>query len=565
MTSRIHVVCPETKPTRILHRLAAALTVDTGWTLGPQPRSNVDLNYLVPYLVACQPPFAAYFSHREWMLPAKARLWWTRAKQASLRIVTAAMYAEELTPYGPTQQIIPPLDREKFQPLARARHTRPVAGTTGWVYAGGRKGEALLADIIKTKAGQHFDWRASGSGWPVPTQLFPYETLHEFYQELDVYVCTSLVEGVPYGPLEALACGVPVVIPRGVGLLDELPDWQGLVRYTAGDVTDLEHALEMILQLSRVDRDGLRSLTEPFTLKGWVENHVQVLDPAVAYKPLSNPSPVIIGAPRRSDAGIYVVAHGKNARLCAQRLLDSIRRYSPALPVALVSDAPLGGEDIFIADPNIDGHGRDAKLRAYALAPARWKYVLYLDADTELRGDVTPLVAALEDGWEMVLCTEIVQRQTLPFLHRRSAGGIRVDNTTEIENLVAQVGTDKALSFSGGVWSFRRCPAAKALLAAWHAGWKAAWKDAQTQNINVKFEAGRATDQPAFSAAIYSHPVRAFYVTNNWNAMMKYPTPRGGIMVAHHAAEARPNGRPKVSLARRRRMSTGRGWVWETI
>ncbi len=85
---------------------------------------------------------------------------------------------------------------------------------------------------------------ACGQGWVVPAREIDQESLETFYQQLDIYLCTSLVEGVPYGPLEALACGKKVVIPIGVGLLDDLPDMEGVHRFKAGDFGGLCRATE---------------------------------------------------------------------------------------------------------------------------------------------------------------------------------------------------------------------------------------------------------------------------------------------------------------------------------
>jgi len=275
---RIHIVCPETNKQRILYRMAAALTEGTGWTMSYAADPRADLNYGFPYLALCGKTFAAWFSHREDVLPNKVKVWEARAEAAILRVTSAAMYAQELAAYGQTVRILPPLDRAKFCPVeAHTARTRPVAGVAGYVYAGGRKGEKLLAEVLKTPAGQAFDWRGSGGGWPVPTKNVPYATLHEFYQGLDVYVCTSTIEGVPYPPLEALACGVPVVIPCGVGLLNELPEMPGIIRYLAGDADDLARALSEAAGLRTVDRAALRDATAPFTLEGWVQGHVEAL------------------------------------------------------------------------------------------------------------------------------------------------------------------------------------------------------------------------------------------------------------------------------------------------
>ncbi len=285
---RIHIICPETNMDSILRRLAQPLTEGTGWTLGLKGDPDADLNYGFPYLAQVPKPFAGWFTHCEDTVPAKVTLWEERARHAILRVTCAERYVDDLKAYGPTVLIPPPLDRAKFSPVAaHTGRTRPIAGVAGYIYSGGRKGETLLAEALKTEEGQAFDWRAIGRGWPVETKRIAYTNLQEFYQGLDLLVCTSIIEGVPYPPLEALACGVPIVIPRGVGLLDDLPNMHGIIRYDVGDATDLIRALDEAHALRRVDRDALRDATAPYTFEGWVQGHREMFDaleiPEVAY------------------------------------------------------------------------------------------------------------------------------------------------------------------------------------------------------------------------------------------------------------------------------------------
>jgi hypothetical protein len=285
---RIHIICPETNTTSILRRLAQPLIEGTGWTLGMTGDADADLNYGFPYLAQVPKPFAGWFTHREDTIPAKVTLWEERAQHAVLRVTSATRYVAELESHGLTVCIRPPLDRAKFSPVAaHTRRTRRIAGVAGYIYSGGRKGEDLLAAALRTEQGKAFDWQAIGRGWPVPTEHISYDHLEEFYQGLDLLVCTSIIEGVPYPPLEALACGVPIVIPRGVGLLDDLPDVRGIIRYDADDTDDLVRALGEAQALKRPDRAALRDATEPFTLEGWVQGHQEMFAaleiPEVAY------------------------------------------------------------------------------------------------------------------------------------------------------------------------------------------------------------------------------------------------------------------------------------------
>jgi len=89
-----------------------------------------------------------------------------------------------------------------------------------------------------------------------------------FYRSLDVFLCTSLIEGGPVTVLEALACGKSVVIPREVGALDELPPIPGVVRYYKGDYDSMVDAIRWALVLCGKP-ETLRAIVEHRTPKKW--------------------------------------------------------------------------------------------------------------------------------------------------------------------------------------------------------------------------------------------------------------------------------------------------------
>jgi len=61
----------------------------------------------------------------------------------------------------------------------------------------------------------------TGLAYKVSYQNFTYDTMQEFYDSIDLLICTSSTEGGPLGVFEAIACGVPV-ISTNVGLVKEV-------------------------------------------------------------------------------------------------------------------------------------------------------------------------------------------------------------------------------------------------------------------------------------------------------------------------------------------------------
>ena len=392
----VHIVCSMLETDRILPRLAHGPATATGWTVGPIADPEAGLNYYFPYLelrkAAPIGPSAALFTHREDTLQGKVAVWKKHAAAVDFRITWAKQYADDLEQYGQTVRLTPPLDRDLFCPAKQPNNRLLVVGVSGYVYSGGRKGETLLKAVLGTPAAQSLEWRAVGRGWPIKTATIAFGGLPAFYQGLDLYVCPSLVEGIPYGPLEALACGIPIVIPTGVGILDELEDVVGVTRYEAGNAQAFAAAIEAAVDSirgvgDRIDREKLRDLTARFTLDGWVEGHLE------AFGEQSERSTHA----RQSDHGIFVVAYGEPARDCAENLIASIRQHMPDTPVAVASDRPLSAADIYVASPDEDLGGRAAKTKMWNNAPAEWEYVLYLDADTELTAPIPFLFDALRD------------------------------------------------------------------------------------------------------------------------------------------------------------------------
>jgi glycosyltransferase involved in cell wall biosynthesis len=279
----VNVVCRNWEADYVLPRFARYLADGLGWTLTAAP-VNADVHYLMGYFesqlfkkwpkhpTAPWPrnPVASLFTHREERHAAKAALYDEIAQRVDLRVSMCRLYGQDLEKIGPTIQPPLPVERNRFILATRPRAAQPVVGLSGFAYATGRKGEALVRELLRHPRCPKAKWSACGRGWPVPTRIHTWKDMPAFYASLDVLVCPSLVEGGPMPVLEALSSGVSVVVPRGVGILDELPDTPGIYRYPRGNVGALAASLSIAVQeRDSVDRCALREVTAGYTVEAW--------------------------------------------------------------------------------------------------------------------------------------------------------------------------------------------------------------------------------------------------------------------------------------------------------
>ncbi len=514
---RINIVCRDHTSGQILARLAAELLTHPAFTVSEQPDPTAELNLYMPYLEFVggftATPTAAWFTHRDEGRDSKVSLWNDCAQAVDLRLTSAKIYMSELEQYGKTALVTTPLDREKFSPVKHETHDKPVIGTSGFVYPGGRKGETLFGRL----AADHPDcsFVAGGQGWPVPTIHYSWEDMQHFYQSLDIYVCTSSIEGIGYGPLEAMACGIPVVIPRGVGVFDELPDLENVHRYKAGDYKSLKAALQVALsrlEEKAINVESLRSATARFSREAWVNEYLTAFESLLYDKPVYKPE-----YPWQGKACVYYVAYGEPARDCAVRAIASFKKYMPGIPVVLVSDKALNaGEDVLIEHADSDVGARSVKTQIYDLCPAEFEYILYLDADTELIAPVDFLYQLLEDGWDMTIAMNPAQYVLAREMRRP-------DNQDECDITFKLMGSDEMLQFNGGVFALRRNESTERLFRNWHAEW-------------MKY--GRR-DQAALDRAFYSEPIRIYTLGVEWNTITRYEKAERSAAVLHYPMTAR--------------------------
>jgi len=516
---KVHVICDRPDSDRVLPRMARHLSQHNGWTVGdtPSPAATVQLwmNYLMwnrfrgrdfPGL------HVAYFTHRDEWNQKKAAIWDRCAAAVDLRVTTAHKYVEGLARYGKTVIARPPVERDKFSvPADIPDGQRPRVGVSGYTYGDGRKGEELIGALVASPLAQKLDLRASGRGWPIKTTCYNWEDLHKFFQSLNVLVVPSAFEGIPMPPLEALSCGVKVVIPIGVGVCDELPHMPGIHRYKAEDPQSFIAAVEQAAFSGPVSAEELRAVTSDMTALGSSRDYRDAVEELAYGRPLHAPAPMT-----ERNRGVYMVAFGDPSRECARKAIGAIREFMPGLPVAVAATHAIGTEDVWIECKDSDIGGRQAKLAAYRIAPALWDYILYMDADTEVVDDISFLFDVLADGWEMTITRDMDRYALLGSMRRP-------DNLDECSETWSAVGTQEAYVFNGGVFGFRRCERVKRLFDLWLTEWHKYGK----------------RDQGALVRALYTDPVRLYMLHNQWNATDRYAMPAGRVRVLHHNTMAR--------------------------
>jgi len=514
----INIVWPTPDGDRILDRLAKMLAEHTGWPLNPRPVERVDLNYDMSYIDLAQrftdwrrSPWAAYFSHYEPDTPYK-RFWWeTALPLTKIQTVTADQYGA-MIPHP--VKVIAPVD-PIFEIRDRIQSRIKTIGVVGFVEKTDRKGAGLVARLA-----QNLDTAeivASGDGWPAKHINRSLSGMPDFYRKLDLYLCTSLIEGVPMPPLEALASGIPVVIPRGVGMLDELPEIQGIYRFECGNYEDLLKIIQDALKFEHKpeQREELRASVANYTPEAWATSHIKGFERALEGKYTAQTF-ANLTHDRHGQRGVYYVAYGEPARKCAEGSIKSFKQFLPDIPVALVSNEPLGPEDVFIEHEDEDIGGRAAKVMIYDLAPADWGYIAYLDADTEIIAKSELLWQVVEDGWDMVICKN-PSRFHIASQMRRS------DNKDECDETFRQIGTDQLIQLNGGVFCFQRNMQTEVFFHTWEKEWRRHGK----------------RDQAALLRSLHQHPIKLYVLGNEWNTITRYDNAESSAWLLHYPMTAR--------------------------
>lgn len=128
------------------------------------------------------------------------------------------------------------LDTDFFHPTKKEPHEKIRIGYKGGM--DGRKNAQLLVDVFRKIAKERNDveLHMAGAGrnlerfksMNIPNAKFygyiPIEQENDFLNSLDIYVYPTLGEGLGLGPLEAMACGVPVLTSNATSMPEIVGD-----------------------------------------------------------------------------------------------------------------------------------------------------------------------------------------------------------------------------------------------------------------------------------------------------------------------------------------------------
>lgn len=212
-----------------------------------------------------------------------SRLLVTHSDAAGRQIAEACGAAVDLVlPYGYDPEIFTPVAHVEREACRRDLGLEQGSPFVIGCFANGasrRKNVSLLVEVLRIVR-RMADVRLllTGRGWEAhldrieealgrtravwaPTQS--YREMRDRYAALDVYLCTSLVEGGPLPALEALACSVPLVGTR-VGHIPDLVGAGQANGFVADDAVGLAEAVLAVMAV-RPDPAALASSVEPWS------------------------------------------------------------------------------------------------------------------------------------------------------------------------------------------------------------------------------------------------------------------------------------------------------------
>ena len=260
-----------------------------GWTYDHHFDPKAGVNYVLTSTTGWR-RWAHPWSHRSGKLACrfggrpeyglKARLWDEGMRAVDLRVTEAHQFADEFAEFGPSARLpFFAFERDLFTIGKKPQNTKPTIGVAGFAAPRGM-GVEMAKHLAGYPDAQGWRIKAAGEHWPIPHKLYAYDKLPRFYQSLDVYLLARQGQSASTSVWQALACGVPVVIPRGVPAMSEnLPSMSGIYWYDMGDFDEMVEQIQCCLdERGRHDREWMRSWTKEQTIEKFCAEHERVFE-----------------------------------------------------------------------------------------------------------------------------------------------------------------------------------------------------------------------------------------------------------------------------------------------
>ena len=202
--------------------------------------------------------------------------------------------------------------------------------------------------------------------------------------------------------------------------------------------------------------------------------------------------------------GVIYFAFGYDYLIMALHSAETVKKTNPDLDVTIVTNIvaeKLEGclikelkicDNIIFVDKGAELN-RFEKTRAYDYSD--YEKTLYLDCDTEVRGDLTPLFLALD-------YFDIALKMNLPL---KKKGVKKIKNKPERKNRIMKNSLDPSIlcGWNGGLIVFKKCDAVENFYRDWN---------------NYYIEQGGGLDQPTLHKSIYlNNNLRILTLNLFWN------------------------------------------------
>jgi len=268
--------------------------------------------------------------------------------------------------------------------------------------------------------------RIADLGLDEQVQIHPPTTdLERWYAACDILLMTSVFEGVPYVLFEAMAMGLPAVVPALPGNRELIPDTEGLVEprdavesyvdEVARLAADPAHrtARGASLRAHARDRLSLQRMADDHCelYAALLERGAESADPA----PLQSPATPIrfVDRPLFDDPLVSVIVPHYNQSAFVRECVDSVRAQTyPSIELVLVDDASTEQDAARTLDDleasgatvvRLSRNGGPSRARNAGIKRSSGRYVLPVDADNVLVPDaIEKLVAQLAQAPEDV-------------------------------------------------------------------------------------------------------------------------------------------------------------------